>query len=92
MNDDEWKKLSDFQERTKFPRERLARTLILEGQVHENPPAEYGAVLRELHRIGLNMNQIAVKANAYGFVDEPKLLEAIRSVNEMRDIIRKSFT
>lgn len=34
------------------------------------PPADYQSILHELRRIGVNMNQLAGKANAYGFADE----------------------
>ena len=92
MNDKEWEKFGNFLARVPcFPRERVARELILGGELHENPPAEYGEILRELHRIGLNMNQIAIKANAYGFIDEPKLREAMADICEMKDTFRKSF-
>jgi hypothetical protein len=33
------------------------------------PPPEYYAILKELHAIGNNLNQIAAKANALHFID-----------------------
>ena len=36
----------------------------------EFPPIEYQEVLRELRKIGINLNQLASKAHTLGFVDE----------------------
>ena len=40
--------------------------------IHEKPPPEFHAVLKNLRQINNNMNQIAVKANAMNFVDTAK--------------------
>ena len=46
------------------------RELIHHTQPAEFPPLEYNEVLRELRRIGINMNHIALRSNTYGFADE----------------------
>ncbi len=35
----------------------------------ELPPPDYYVMIKELHAIGSNMNQIAAKANATGHID-----------------------
>ena len=35
----------------------------------ELPPPDYFSMIRELHAIGSNLNQIAAKANATGHID-----------------------
>lgn len=42
--------------------------LLLSGHTpREQPPIEYHKLLRELYAIGVNLNQIAARANATGF-------------------------
>lgn len=55
--------------KTGLSREGYLRKLIYEIQPKESPPAEYFEILQDLRQINNNLNQIAVKANAIGFVD-----------------------
>ena len=48
----------------------LVRELIVETTPIAFPPIEYQEVLRELRKIGINLNQLASKAHTLGFVDE----------------------
>lgn len=49
--------------------ETYIRTLINGYVPKELPPPDYYAMIRELHAIGVNLNQIAAKANATGHID-----------------------
>lgn len=49
--------------------ESYIRTLINGYVPKELPPPDYYTMMRELHAIGSNLNQIAAKANATGHVD-----------------------
>ena len=55
------------------------------------PVAEYGAIVRELNRIGNNINQIAAKQHSHGFVDEPMLREAVASLQRMEREFTRAF-
>ena len=50
-------------------REAYLRALIRKMPLKEKPPMDVIDILRNLQQINNNMNQIAVKANAKGFVD-----------------------
>ena len=55
------------------------RKLIMGENLRPRPPDVYAALLRELSAIGNNINQLAAKANALGFIDTPMLKnEALR--------------
>lgn len=56
---------------------KLLRMLLKGYRPKEKPDEEFYAALRELHSIGNNMNQLAAKANAQGWVDAP-MFEAER--------------
>ena len=49
--------------------EAFIRTLINGYVPKELPPSDYYAMMRELHAIGSNLNQIAAKTNATGHID-----------------------
>lgn len=54
--------------------------LLLRGyEPKEKPDSRFYEVMRELSAIGNNINQLAAKANALGFIDAPMLRnEALR--------------
>lgn len=52
-------------------REAFLRAMIEGYQLHEKPDSEFYEAMRKLAAIGNNLNQVAAKANALGFVDHP---------------------
>ena len=57
----------------------LIRLLLKGYEPREKPDERFYDVMRELSAIGNNINQLAVKANALGFIDAPMLkAEALR--------------
>ncbi len=59
-------------------REAYLRALIRENPIKEQPPMDLVDTLKSLQQIGNNMNQIAVKANANGFIDTAAYWENVR--------------
>lgn len=49
--------------------EALVRALIIGYIPKPLPPLDYHALIRELHAIGNNLNQLAVRAHATGHLD-----------------------
>ena len=57
----------------------VIRILIRGYEPKEKPDARFYEAMRQLSAIGNNINQLALKANALGFVDTPMLkTEAVR--------------
>ena len=52
-----------------LPRETYLRMLISGVVSKETPPPDFWAMTRELHAIGNNLNQIAMKAHALNAID-----------------------
>ena len=50
-------------------REAYLRKLISGVVLREAPPPDFFSMVRELHYIGNNLNQIAMKAHALGVID-----------------------
>ena len=67
-------------------REAYLRSLIRKMPLKEKPPVDVIDILKNLQQINNNMNQIAVKANAKGFVDTASYWENVRW---LKDTVRK---
>lgn len=63
-------------------REAYLRSLIHKMPLKEKPPVDVIDILKNLQQINNNMNQIAVKANAKGFVDTASYWENVRWLKE----------
>ena len=73
-------------------REDFVRLTLMGATIRERPPAEYGQIVKELRRIGSNVDQILVKARAFGFVDMPMLVSATRDIRKMDEIFTDTFS
>ena len=70
LDDDEYRKLCEWSSASNRTMSDYIRELLNDNQPIEFPPIEYQEVLRELRKIGINLNQLASKAHTLGFVDE----------------------
>ena len=70
LDDDEYKKLCEWSAASNRSMNDYIRELLKDSQPIAFPPIEYQEVLRELRKIGINLNQLASKAHTLGFVDE----------------------
>jgi len=65
----EAEELNQVIQKSGLSRESYIRQLIFGFQPQPKPPPDYYGMMRELHRIGNNMNQLAVKAHSLGYID-----------------------
>ena len=72
FSDEELQRLDEWSAAANMSRSNYIRQLVAGFQPVEFPPVEYKQVIDELQHIGINMNQIATKANSLGFIDEPE--------------------
>lgn len=86
LNDEEYKALEKHLTKTKLSREAYIR-LLINGQIPiESPPLAYHELIKQLRKIGTNLNQIAYKANALNQIDA---MEYVKNVNELQEVILK---
>lgn len=72
-------------------KEAFLREMVRGYQLCEKPDPEFYKMMRELSAIGNRINQLAVKANALGFVDAPMLRVEARKWHEFQIDIRKRY-
>ena len=58
-------------------RETYLRQLINGVVPRDAPPPDYYAMMRELHKVGNNLNQIALKAHTLNVIDVQRYDEAV---------------
>ena len=69
LNKKEQQHLKNLVKKSGLSQEAYIRHLINGVVPVESPPADYYAMMKELHSIGNNLNQIAKKAHALGVID-----------------------
>jgi hypothetical protein len=70
LNQDENARLRCNAKTSGVSQESYLRSLINGYVPKALPPADYFDMIRELHAIGSNINQLAAKANTTGYVDK----------------------
>lgn len=91
LNEEEAEELNRDVEKSGLSREAYLRALIRNRPLKERPPVELGAVLRSLQQINNNMNQIALKTNAKGFVDTAAYWDNVRSLQDTVALLLKEM-
>ena len=57
----------------------------------EKPPKEFYDAIKEIRKVGINLNQIAHKANALNFIDVPYYKKQVDMLNNIILDIKKEF-
>ena len=84
LNDEEYEKLCKDAASVNKDLSKYLRLVIHWIAPIEPPSVEVKELMRELRRVGVNMNQIAAKAHSLGFVDE---LEYRRNADEVMRVL-----
>ncbi|WP_313559023.1 plasmid mobilization protein [Ruminiclostridium cellobioparum] len=88
LNEKEQQFLIKQVQKSGLSQEAFIRALINGYVPKELPPPDYYSMLRELHAIGRNLNQLATKANTTGHIDKTVFqYEANRLRKAVQDII-----
>ena len=92
LDDKEFSAFIEKVKRTSLSREGFIRNMLAGVQIKERPPADVPYLLREIKRIGNNINQILRIANANGFVDVPRLRSALDDLSKANQLIYTAYT
>lgn len=72
-------------------REGYCRRVLNESEVKSAPPADVPMLIREVRRVGHNIDQILKIANAQGLLDVPKLRAALDDNRTVEKLIVESY-
>ena len=82
LSEQEMERLRRDVARSGWSREKYLRALIEHSSIREMPSMDLISVLRNLQQINNNMNQVALIANAKGFVDTAAYWENVELLKE----------
>ena len=82
LNEQEMERLRRDVAGSGWSREKYLRALIEHSSIREMPSMDLISVLRNLQQINNNMNQVALIANAKGFVDTAAYWENVELLKE----------
>ena len=77
LNQKEAATLNEKVEKSGLSREAYLRQLISGLVPQDAPPPDYYAMMKELYRIGNNLNQISRKAHALNMIDVPQYKKVV---------------
>ena len=91
LNDKEFEAFEKRAKRTSRSREAFIRKAIQEVQIKELPPADLSKLIYEIRRVGNNIDQILMIANAKGILNIPDLRKAIEDLREVEKLIVSQY-
>ena len=91
LSDIEYKKLLDDIDRSKETISSYIRKLIIGTQLKEKPDYEFYNVMKELTKIGVNLNQIAHVANSTNVIDKDFYNQEAKKWNELSRQIKNKY-
>ena len=78
--------------KTGLSREGYCRRVLNESEVKAAPPADVPMLIREVRRVGQNIDQILKIANAQGLLDVPKLRVALEDNRTVERLIVETYS
>lgn len=82
LSDDELEAFRCSVNKSGLSQEAYLRALIKGRVPRQPPPADFYAMMKELHAIGNRINQIAARANAIGFIDAEQYERYVRELHK----------
>ena len=91
VNEEESKLLSNKAFKVGLSESELMRFLIRGFEPREKPDERFYEAIKQLRLIGVNINQIAKKANATNYIDKEMYLKDYEKMNQLIDLIKNEF-
>ena len=91
LNDKEFEAFKQKAKRSSRSREAFIRKAIEDVQIKELPPTDLYKLIWEIRRVGNNIDQILMIANAKGILNIPDLRKAIDDLREAEKLIVSQY-
>ena len=92
FTESEYRNLMAKAEQAGISREQFCRNAIQGVAIRENPPADLHKLIWEIRRVGNNIDQILMIANARGLLDVPQLRKAMADLRETEKLIADTYS
>ena len=91
LNEEETKTLKQNARKVGLNESEYIRSLIMGYKPKELPDEKFYNYMNQLRGIGINLNQIARKANSLDLVDAPFYRKTYNKLNEFMQLIKKNY-
>lgn len=91
MTEKELQDLMNKVQKSGLTRERYMRKLLADSRVYEALPVDFPKLIREVNRVGSNIDQILRIANSKNLLDVPRLRKELDELDEIEDAMWKAF-
>ncbi len=91
VDDEENKRLKQNAKKAGLNKSAYIRNLIMGYKPKEQPTENMYEIIKQLQLVGINLNQIARKANALDIIDAPFYKKVYTKWNELAENIKKEF-
>ena len=91
LNEEEANMLYQKSIKTKMNESQFLRNLIVTSVIKEKPDDRFYEVMKQMRYISNNLNQIATKANALGFIDAPYYKREAEKWNKFMLDVKNEF-
>ena len=91
LNEEETKALKQKAKKAGLKESAYIRNLIMGYKPKEQPTENMYEIIKQLKLVGINLNQIARKANALDIVDAPFYKKVYEKWNRLSEDIKKEF-
>ena len=88
------KEFADFEKKvckSGMTKEHYIRKMISDNRVYEAPPVEFAKLIREVNRVGSNIDQILRIAYSKDLLDVPRLRKELDKLDAVEDAMWKAF-
>ena len=89
---DELSYLTKKARKAKLSNAAFIRRAIYEREVKEAPPADVPLLLRDVRRVGYNVDQLMKVANSQRLVDVPRLRVVLGEIHDAAQAILRAYT
>ena len=91
LTEDELKALDRKVQKSGMTREHFVRKIISGNRVYDAPPVDFAKLIREVNRVGSNIDQILRIANTKNLLDVPRLRKELDELDAIEDAMWKAF-
>ena len=92
LTPEEKETLTEKANKARLSREEFCRRILNGATVKEAPSADVRQLLRQMRRIGGNLNQLLDRANTVGFIDTVQLKKDLADLRKAQEVIVEAYT
>ena len=91
LYDAELDKLNKKVAKSGMPREKFLRNLIAGAEIKPAPPVDFANLIREVRRLGSNVDRLLHYANGKGYISKKELTETMAELDNLEKTMWQAF-